>query len=319
MKLLTRVAQETVKLLVVLWLVSVIVFLALRLTPGDPALLLLGPQAGRDGAEETLAQLRADLGLDRSWLEQYLVWIGNLLRGDFGASARSGTPVTSMIRDALPPTLWLVALTLMISVPLSIVLGMWAAYRKGTSVDTTVSTGTMLAIATPAVWVGLLLIILFSVTLSWLPAGGFVDPLVDPGRFFRHMVLPVTTLSVYLTGVLTRFVYAEASDVFRQDYMRTSLAMGISVRRRVFLYAARNALLPMITIVGVQSATLVGGAVLVEAVFGLGGLGQLLLSSVLNRDYFVVQGAVLLTTVVVLIVGYLADLTYKLIDPRIRR
>merc|ERR1712034_187557 len=133
------------------------------------------------------------------------------------------------------------------------------------------------------------------------------------------MVLPVATLSVFLTGVLTRFVYAEASDVLRQDYMRTSLAMGISPARRLFRYAAKNAVLPMITIVGVQIGALVGGAVLVEAVFGLGGLGQLLLSSVLNRDYQVVQSAVLLTTAVVLLVGYLADIAYRLVDPRITR
>lgn len=319
MNLLTRSLQEMGKLLIVLWFVSMIVFLALRLTPGDPAVLLLGPQAGRPDAEQTLAQLRADMGLDRSWVEQYLIWMGDLLTGNFGTSARSGTPVITLIIEALPPTLWLIAATLLVSVPLSIIFGMWAAYRKGTVVDKTISTATMLAIATPAVWLGLLLIILFSVTLGWLPSGGFTDPLEDPGRFARQMALPVATLSVYLTGVLTRFVYAEASDVFSQDYMRTSLAMGISARRRIFVYATRNALLPMITVVGVQTASLVGGAVLVEAVFGLGGLGQLLLSSVLNRDYFVVQGAVLLTTVVVLIVGYLADTAYQLIDPRIRR
>ena len=146
-----------------------------------------------------------------------------------------------------------------------------------------------------------------------------MSPLVDPGGFVVSMILPVATLSVFLTGVLTRFVYTEASDVLRQDYMRTAMAMGIPKRRRLFVYATKNAVLPLITVVGIQISALVGGAVLVEAVFGLGGLGQLLLSSVLNRDYQVVQGAVLLMTVVVLLVGFLSDVLYRLVDPRIAR
>lgn len=314
-----RALLETGKLLVVLWLVSVLVFLALRLTPGDPAVLLLGPQAGRPDAAETLARIRAEMGLDQPWPVQYGIWLGDLLRGDFGQSARSGVDVVQLIAQAVPSTLWLIGLAVLVSVPLSIVLGMWAAYRRTGWFAGLIRASTTVAIAIPAVWLGLLLIIVFAVNLRLLPSGGGVDPLSDPAGFLRHMILPVTTLSVFLTGVLTRFVVAEASDVFRQDYMRTALAMGISVRRRVFVYAARNAVLPMITVVGVQIGALVGGAVLVEAVFGLGGLGQLLLNSVLNRDYLVVQGAVLLTTIVVLLVGYLADLAYRLVDPRISR
>lgn len=319
---MTRVGRtllELGKLLVVMWLVSVFVFLALRLTPGDPAVLLLGPQAGRPDAAETLARIRADMGLDQPWPVQYAIWLGDLVRGDFGVSARSGVDVVQLIAQALPSTLWLIVLAVLVSVPLSIVLGMWAAYRRTGWFAGLIRGGTTVAIAIPGVWLGLLLIIVFAVNLRLLPSGGYTDPPSDPVGFVRHMVLPVATLSVFLTGVLTRFVLAEASDVFRQDYMRTALAMGISVRRRVFAYAARNAVLPMITIVGVQIGALVGGAVLVEAVFGLGGLGQLLLNSVLNRDYLVVQGAVLLTTVVVLLVGYLADIAYRLVDPRIVR
>lgn len=314
-----RALLETGKLLVVLWLVSVLVFLALRLTPGDPAVLLLGPQAGRPDAAETLARIRTEMGLDQPWPVQYVIWLGDLLRGDFGQSARSGIDVVQLIAQAVPSTLWLIGLAVLVSVPLSIVLGMWAAYRRTGWFARFVRASTTVAIAIPAVWLGLILIIVFAVSLRILPSGGGADPLSDPVGFLRHMVLPVTTLSVFLTGVLTRFVVAEATDVFRQDYMRTALAMGIPVRRRVFVYAARNAVLPMITVVGVQIGALVGGAVLVEAVFGLGGLGQLLLNSVLNRDYLVVQGAVLLTTVVVLLVGSLADLAYRLVDPRISR
>jgi len=314
-----RAAFEAGRLLLVLWLVSVLAFLALRLTPGDPALLLLGPQAGRPDAAETLARLREQMGLDKPWIVQYGIWIGDILRGDFGVSNRSGTPVVDLIAGAVPPTLWLIVGAVVISVPLSILLGMWTASRRGGLADRAVRGATTVAIALPGVWLGLLLIILFSVVWRVLPSGGWVDPLDDPLGFLTHLVLPVATLAVYLTGVLTRFVHAEASDVFAEDYMRTSRAMGLPARRIVYVYAARNAVLPMITIVGVQIGALVGGAVLVEAVFGLGGLGQLLLSSVLNRDYQVVQGAVLLTTVVVLVVGFLADLVHRLVDPRIAR
>lgn len=319
MNVVRRALVEAGKLLVVLWLVSVLVFLALRLTPGDPAVLLLGPQAGRPDAAETLAQLRIEMGLDKPWVVQYGIWLGAILSGDLGESARSGVPVTSLIVGALPPTLWLIALSVVISVPLSIVAGTWAAYRGRGWFANAVRASSTVAVAIPAVWLGLVLIIVFAVSLRWLPSGGYVPPAIDPGGFIRHMILPVATLSVFLTGVLTRFVFAEATDVFRQDYMRTALAMGLPTRRRVFAYAARNAVLPMITIVGVQIGALIGGAVLVEAVFGLGGLGQLLLSSVLNRDYLVVQSAVLLTTVVVLLVGYVADIVYRLVDPRIAR
>ncbi len=314
-----RIGFQAARLALVLFLVSILVFLALRLTPGDPAILLLGPQAGRDDIAETLAALRVEMGLDQPWPVQYWLWLSDMLRGDFGESVRNGVPVVTLIGAAVPSTIWLIVLSVLVSVPLSIVLGVAAAARKGGILDNAVRGVTTVAIALPGVWFGLLLIILFSVTLRVLPAGGYVDPLTDLAGFLQHMILPVATLSVFLTGVLTRFVYAEATDVLRQDYMRTSAAMGIPARKRLFVYATKNAVLPMITIVGVQIGALIGGAVLVEAVFGLGGLGQLLLSSVLNRDYQVVQAAVLLTTVVVLIVGFLADLAYRLVDPRIAR
>jgi peptide/nickel transport system permease protein len=317
--LLKRIGFQAARLVLVLLLVSILVFLALRLTPGDPALLLLGPQAGRPDAAATLAALRESMGLDQPWPVQYWIWLSDIVRGDLGVSSRSGVPVIQLILGAVPSTLWLIGLSVLVSVPLSILLGVTAASRRNGVLGRLVRGSTTVAIAIPGVWLGLLLIILFSVTLRWLPSGGYVDPLRDFGGFVSHLALPVATLSVFLTGVLTRFVYAEAVDVLRQDYMRTSLAMGIPGGKRLFVYATKNAVLPMITIVGVQIGALVGGAVLVEAVFGLGGLGQLLLSSVLNRDYQVVQSAVLLTTVVVLITGFIADVVYRLVDPRIAR
>jgi len=319
MNMMKRIGFQAGRLLLVLLLVSIMVFLALRLTPGDPALLLLGSQAGRPDAAVTLAALRESMGLDQPWPVQYWLWLSDILQGNLGVSNRNGVAVVELIAGSIPSTLWLIALSVVVSVPVSIVLGILAASRSNGILDRVVRAVTTVSIALPPVWSGLLLIIAFSVTLRLLPSGGYVDPSTDVVEFVRHMIMPVATLSVFLTGVLTRFVYAEASDVLRQDYMRTSLAMGISPTRRLFRYAAKNAVLPMITIVGVQIGALVGGAVLIEAVFGLGGLGQLLLSSVLNRDYQVVQSAVLLTTAVVLVVAYLADIAYRLVDPRIAR
>jgi len=299
--------------------VSIFVFLALRLTPGDPALILLGPQAGRPDATETLASLRKSMGLDRSWFEQYMIWLEQILRGNFGLSNRSQLPVTQLVFDALPATAWLIGLSVLVSVPISVLVGIWTASRGSGIVDRVVKTITTLSIAVPAVWFGLLLIIFLSVNFRLLPSGGYVSPSENLWQFILHMIMPVMTLAFYLTGVLTRFVYTEAADVLSQDYMRTALAMGIRKSRRLYVYAAKNAILPMITITGVQIGALIGGAVLTETVFGLGGIGQLLLSSVLSRDYQIVQGTVLLTTVAVLSFGYFADILYSILDPRISK
>ena len=317
--MLKRTGFEAGRLALVLWLVSVITFLTLRMTPGDPALLLLGPQASRSDAGPLIAALHKKMGLDKSWLNQYGIWIHDILTGNFGHSNYNGVAVTSLISKAVPSTIWLIFLSVFVSVPISIFFGMRAAGHAHGVMDRFVRVITMLSISLPGVWSGLLLIILFSVKLRLLPSGGYVDPFEDPLEFLRHEIMPVATLSIYLIGVLTRFVYSEGLDVLRRDYMRTSKAMGLPERTRIYLYAQKNAILPLITMVGVQIGALVGGAVLVEAVFGLGGLGQLLLSSVFNRDYQVVQAAVLLTTVITLLLSFLSDIAYRLVDPRIKK
>jgi peptide/nickel transport system permease protein len=295
------------------------VFLALRLTPGDPALILLGPQAGRPDATATLEALRKSMGLDKSWYVQYMIWLKQILHGNLGLSNRSHLPVIQLVFHALPPTAWLIGLSVFVSVPTSIFVGIWAASRRSGIVDRIVKTITTLSIAVPAVWFGLLAIIFLSVNFRLLPSGGYVSPSDNLWQFILHIIMPVMTLAFYLTGVLTRFVYTEAADVLAQDYMRTAMAMGMRKSKRLYVYAAKNAILPMITITGVQIGALIGGAVLTEAVFELGGIGQLLLSSVLGRDYQIVQGAVLLTTLVVLAFGYFADILYSVLDPRISK
>lgn len=314
-----RLASGHVARLVgLLLLVSVLAFLALRLTPGDPAQLMIGPQAGRADVAQALERLREEMGLKDPLPAQYLRWLGRVATGEFGESNRSGVPVLSLIRDAAPVTAWLVGLSVLVSVPLSIVLGMLAAAFQGRPLDRVIRVFLTLGLTTPAFWLGIILLNVFAVGLGWFPTAGFVDPFADPIGFLRHIALPVAALSLFLTGTLARYVYAEATEVLSQDYIRTARAMGIPERQVILRFAARNALIPLIAITGVQLAALVGGAVLVEQVFGLPGVGQLMLNGVLGRDYQIVQGAVLLTTCAVLVITMLADLTYRLVDPRLR-
>lgn len=311
---LTRVGRS----LIVLFLVSVFAFLALRLTPGDPALLLMGPQAGREGNVERLENLRAEMGLDQPLVVQYGIWAGDLLRGDFGESNRSGQPVLATVLGRAPATIALIAVALVIALPVSFVIGIVAArYRNGV-LDRLIRGSTTLALAVPSFWLGILLLLFFSVRLGWLPSSSYVP--IEDGvvPFLRHIILPAFTLATYLIGVLTRFVYTEMSDVLQEDYVRTAVAMGLRPSWILYGYAARNALLPAITVVGIEISALIGNAVLVEQVFGFSGLGQLVFQAVLNRDYQLVQGAVVVLTVAVLVIQLGADLLHRSVDPRVK-
>ena len=313
----TALSRSATRAVLVLLLVSIIVFLALRLTPGDPALLLAGPQAGRSDNAQRLTELRAEMGLDKSLPQQYGVWIGQIVQGDLGESNRSGQSVLALVIGAAPITALLIGLSMLVAVPLAIVAGIIAAHHRNGPVDRLIRSLATLGIAMPGFWLGLLLVILVAVRWGWLPSSGYVALADDPIGFVQHMVLPVTTLSVYLFGALTRFMYTEVADVLQQDHIRTTRAMGIAERSVLFRYAARNALIPMIAVVALELGTLIGGAVLIEQVFSLPGLGQLLLNAVLGRDYAIVQGTVLIVTVVILLVNAGADLLYRRIDPRL--
>ena len=304
--------------LLVLWWVSVLVFLALRLTPGNPALLLLGPEARRPGVAQQLALLERQMGLDRPLPVQYWYWLRPILEGNLGRSDLNGRPVISLIASSAPPTLWLIALSVLVAVPLSVALGVIAAKYRSGPIDRGVRSFSTLGLATPAFWLGLLLVILFSVKFHLLPATGYVSPTQSVPGFITHMLLPVAALTFYLVGVLTRYVYTEVSEALTTDYIRTARAMGLSERRVVLYNATRNALIPLVSVIAASLGPLVGGAVILEQVFGLGGLGELLLNSVLDQDYAVVQGIVLLLTIGIIVVQGSAEVTYRRLDPRIR-
>lgn len=294
--------------------ISLIVFFVLHLTPGDPALLLLGDRA----TPKALAALRAKMGLNRPLPAQYLIWVRQLLTGDLGRSAYSGEPVAHLMAQAFPPTAFLITLSVVVSIPVAVVLGALAARQQYGWLDRGVRAFITTSLSIPTFWLGIMLIVVFAVVLHWLPAGGYVSPTKSPVEFSRDMVLPVLSLSLYLIGTLTRFVYARMSEVLREDYVRMARAMGLSEPRVLVSYALRNALVPLIAVVGTQIGVLVSGAVLVEEVFGLGGFGQLVLQSVLDKDYQVVQGCVLVSALIVLFVTSVADVLYKLVDPRSR-
>lgn len=312
------IVRRLARTVVVLLLVSIMTFLALRLTPGDPALLLMGPQAGRADNYQRYLDLRAEMGLDESLPVQYRIWGGKVLRGDLGESNRSGEPVIEAVLEKLPATLALATGALLISVPTSIIIGVLAARRGSMTRDRTVRAVTTLFLAVPGFWVGILLIILMSVRLGLLPPSGYRPLSAGLWPFMRHLLMPSLSLGLLLIGIMTRFVYTEMRDVLASDYVRNLRALGVSENAILFRHAARNALLPLVSVVGLQVGTLIGGAVLIEQVFGIAGVGQLMLQGVLFRDYQVVQGAVLLITVGILMFNYLTDMLYRVVDPRIR-
>lgn len=258
------------------------------------------------------------MGLDESLPVQYGIWISGVLRGDLGESNRSGQPVATAITEKLPATLMLATGGLLFAVPTSIAVGVLAARRRSGAVDRLIRTTTTLFLAVPGFWVGILLIILLAVTLGWLPPAGYRPISTGFPTFLRHLIMPSISLGLILVGVLTRFVYTEMCEVLNSDFVRNLRALGVGETEILFRHAAPNALLPMISVVGLQVGTLVGGTVLIEQVFGFPGVGQLMLQGVLFRDYQIVQGAVLMITVGILASNYVVDLLYRVADPRIR-
>ena len=295
-------------------LVSVVVFAMVRAIPGDPAHALLGPTA----KPEQIAALRTEMGLDRPLWVQYGIWLGRVLRGNLGNSWINDYPVMALIGLKLPATLALALGALFVGIGIAIPVGVLSALRAGTWLDRGASLYNGLGLGIPTFWLGILLVLVFSLRLKWLPPSGYVPFTTDPVGSLKLLVLPSVTLGVYLSAIFARFTKASMLDVLGQDYVRTAAAKGLGTRAVVVRHVVRNALLPVVTMFGLQFGGLVGGAVLVEAIFGWPGLGRLLVTSIASRDYAVVQGVILLSAVGFLVVNLVTDLTYGLLDPRIR-
>lgn len=307
--------QRLVVLVVSLVLASVLIFVILRWLPGDSAGATLGVGATSDQLEE----LRRQLGTDRPVVEQYWDWIGGLLRGDAGVSFLSRAPVGELIAARLPVTLPLSLAAFVLSVLISLPVGVLAAVRRRNPEGALISVVSQLGVAVPIFWVGVILIAVFALDLGWLPPGGFPRQGWDaPGDAALSLVLPALTIAIAMSAVMVRYIRSATLDVLDQDYMRTARALGYSRARALARHGLRNASVPVVAILGIELATSMLGAVVVEAVFDLPGIGSLLLSSVVGRDLAVVQTLVLAITVTVLVINLGVDLLQRAIDPRLR-
>jgi peptide/nickel transport system permease protein len=292
--------------LITLFGVSVLIFLMLRVLPGDPARVL----AGLNASEEQVARLREQLGLDQSLLGQYWSFITGVLTGDLGESARTSRPVSSEIAVRLPATLILAVTATVIGSVVGITAGVIAAVRRNSLLDHVISSVAMMGVSMPVYWLGLLLILLFAVTLGWLPAAGSGEPL--------SIVLPAVTLAAFSTALVSRMTRASMLEVLGQDYIRTAEAKGAAPKTVIIKHALRNAFIPILTVISLQFGALLGGAVLTETVFGWPGIGRLLVDSIGARDFAVVQGIVLVYAAVFILLNVIVDVLYVVVDPRIR-
>lgn len=286
---------------------SVIIFLLLRAVPGDPARVALGVTA----TDEDVAELTRRLGLDKSLTAQYFDWVGGLLTGNFGLSMASGTDITSTVVERGGVSLVLTLTAMAVSVLVALPAGIFLARREGTVAGAIVGGLTQLGIIVPSFLVGIATVALFAVRLGWLPANGWGTP--------AHAVLPVASLALVQAAILTRYVRTAVAEEMAKDYVRTGRSMGASISKVLYSSALRNAALPVITVAGIQLSTLVVGAVVIERVFAIPGLGTLLLSAVGNRDLTTVQTVMMIIVAFTLVVNLIVDLTYAVIDPRVRR
>jgi peptide/nickel transport system permease protein len=294
-------------------LVAVAVFLIIRLIPGDPALVLLGE--GADAA--ALAGLRADLGLDRPLPVQFISWLQHALRGDLGRSLVSGEPVGGLILHRFGLTALVVLVAVIAATVIAATAGLIAAWRRNSAVDLAVVGAATIVLAIPSFWLGLVLLLLFGLKLGWLPFVGYIPFSESAAQALLFLVLPVVTLTITESGVLTRMMRSSSIDVLQLDYVTHARAKGLSERTVLTRHVFPNAFAPTLTLVGLTLGHLLGGIAVIETVFTLPGLGRLMVDSVLARDYPVVQGCLLFTAVVYVIVNLLVDLCYPLFDPRV--
>ena len=296
--------------------VTVTVFLLMRAVPGDVVTNLVGLQG--NVSAERLVELRRMFGLDLPIYRQFLQWFGALLQGDLGSSLRTGRPIVQDLALRFPVTLELTLISLLIALVMAVPLGVIAALYRGQLADFLVSIFALLGLSIPGFFLGILLILLFALQLGWLPPAGYVPFGEAPLDNLRHMILPAVSLGVILAAATTRIVRSTMLEVLGRDFIRTARAKGLAEERVLYRHALRNALIPVITVVGLQFGTLLGGAVIIEQVFSLPGVGRFALEGINLRDYPVVQGAVLLIAAAFIAVNLLVDLFYSLIDPRIR-
>jgi peptide/nickel transport system permease protein len=302
----------------VLFVVSLVVFLILRLAPGDPAAVI----AGNSATNEDIAKIQVQLGLDRSIPVQYGIWMGNVFQGDLGFSYYLNKPVTELIAQRVEPTLSLAFGTVILALLIAVPLGTVAAWRMGGWLDRLLSGFSVAGFSVPVFVIGYLLIYLFAIRLEWLPVQGYKSisgpSAAGPWAWMRQLILPWMTLAMIYVALIARVTRASVSEALTEDYIRTARAKGISETAVLLRHALANAAVPIVTVVGIGIALLIGGVVVTETVYAIPGLGSLTVDAVLNRDFPVIQGLVLLFSVSYVLINLLVDLSYLVLDPRIR-
>lgn len=295
-------------------LASIVVFVGVRQLPGDPALAM----AGEEATPEQLAAVRAEMGLDQPLVAQYLAFVRNMFRGDFGESTRTGTPVTELIATTLPVTLWLSAYAIVVAIVVGILFGVIAEQFRGRWPEWVANAFALVGLSVPNFWLGILAILYLAVTLGWFPASGYVDVLSDPLRGLYYLTLPALILGTGLAAVIMRQTRASMIETMTTDYVRTARAKGLGRGRVLVRYGLRNSLIVVVTIVGLQLGGLISGAVVTERIFALPGFGKLTLDAVFTRDYPVIQAVVLIITVSYILINLAVDILYSVVNPKIR-
>jgi len=306
--------SRLVGMLIVLALVVTVVFIIVRVTPGDPAAVMLGS----DATPQDIADLRARMGLDAPILIQYAHFIMGIFQGDLGQSIFLNQPVTTALASRAEPTFFLTLFSILIAVTIALPVGILSAVKRGTIFDQSVVTLTMIAASIPSFWLGLILIQTLAVGMGWFPASGYGGPDANFFDRLQHLVLPALALGIVNSALITRFTRAAMLDVLSDDYVRTARAKGAREHRVILKHAFKNALVPIITVIGLSIAMLVAGAVVTETVFGLPGIGNLVVSAVLRRDYPVIQGTLLVVAAIYVLINFAVDLLYILVDPRVK-
>jgi len=312
--MLTYVTKRLGSLCLSLIVASLVIFACIEIVPGDPASFMLGINAQPD----TIQALRVELGLDQSLAQRYLGWVGGLLGGDMGTSYTYRTPVSDIVSDRLQVSLPLALYALMLTVVVAFPVGILAAARRGSVTDITVMGATQLGVAIPNFWFAILMVILFAINLRWFSAGGF--PGWDAGIFLamKALTLPAIALALPQASILSRVMRSSLLDTLSEDYMRTARAKGLTRRQVLWRHALRNAMIPVLTIIGLQFSFLLAGAIIIENVFFLPGLGRLVFQAITQRDLIVVESVVMLLVFAVILVNFLVDIAYAWVDPRIR-
>lgn len=306
----TRLWQSALTLL----LASLVVFIGVRQLPGDPALAM----AGEEATPERVEAIREQLGLNESLTSQYFTFIGNIMRGDFGESTRTGTPVTELIATTLPVTLWLSAYAIVVAVVVGILFGVIAERFRGRWPEWLANGFALIGLSVPNFWLGILAILYLAVTLGWFPASGYVDVATDPLRGLYYLTLPAVILGTGLAAVIMRQTRASMIETMSTDYVRTARAKGLGRGRVLMRYGLRNSLIVVVTIVGLQLGGLISGAVVTERIFALPGFGKLTLDAVFTRDYPVIQAVVLIITISYIVINLAVDILYSVVNPKIR-